>query len=60
MRHVQTRETEVNNPSGPPVGAKGFLPAAPDFVQSLKMMGPGLGYWLRMYAADTMVYPTET
>ena len=52
-------ETSGNYPSDRGPGGKHYNPGLLDFINSLRVMAPGLGYWVKMGAADTLVYPTE-
>jgi hypothetical protein len=50
-------ESAANNPNGTP-GSKSFNPSFPQF-STLKVMAPGLGYWIRMGTPTSFTYPTS-
>jgi hypothetical protein len=50
-------ETPRNGPNG--TGAKLYDPSLPDFINTLKVMAPQLGYWVKLDADNTLVYPTS-
>jgi hypothetical protein len=53
---VQTFETPLNRPSGGGSGAKVFTLTG-GIYNTLKVMAPRLGYWIRVSARDTLGYP---
>ena len=50
-------ETALNNPNSPGLGGKLYDPALPSFINTLKVMAPGLGYWVKVEGATPLNYP---
>jgi len=47
-------ETAAINPNGPRVGGKLYTPTLPDFITTLDLVDPRLGYWIKMSAHDIL------
>jgi hypothetical protein len=58
LEQVQGFETAVTTRNRPRAGAKLYLPAGGVF-NTLRVLSPGLGYWVKVSAADTLRYPAS-
>ncbi len=58
LRFVTGFQATFANPGQPVVGGTMYLPGVAPRFNTLKTMTPGSGYWIRVTAADTLVYPT--
>ncbi len=60
LQQVIGFETEALAANLAPTGAKLFDPALAGPFNTLLTMGPHLGYWVRLGAADTLTYPADS
>jgi len=50
-------ETALNNPNSPGLGGKLYDPNLPDFINTLSVMAPELGYWIYVSGDVGLDYP---